>query len=192
MGIVIIRFATDYLVSRNQLKSFYCRHGNFIEKMILILYCSSYTFSQKKITGRAQLANNSPVEGATIAIKNSNVATFSATDGSFSIIIKPGDILLVSSIGMNKKAVQVGNETFIVIPMTFGTNNMEEVMVIGYGTSRRKDITGAVLKLTATEFNEGIITNPLQRLQGKVAGLEPGHKPLYQVLCSRFFEGPGY
>ncbi len=138
------------------------------------------TIAQSKISGFIRSADDLPLEGATITVQNSGQSSISAADGSFSIMVRTGDVLMVSSVGMIKKAVQVGNETDLIITLSFDVKSLEEVLVLGYGTSRRKDVTGAVAKVTADAFNKGIITNPLQQIQGKVAGLvivQPGGDP---------------
>ena len=147
--------------------------------LILILYSSS-PYCQQKISGVVRSIDNLPLQSATIAVKDSNRATISDADGNFSILAKSGDVLIISSVGMVKKAIQVFNQSFIIITLAFDISSMEEVVVTGYGVTQRKDITGAVSKLTTDEFNIGIITNPLQQLQGKVAGLvivQPGGDP---------------
>ena len=146
----------------------------------LLLFSNSPGYSQQKISGIVRSADNAPLDGATIMVKGSNLATTSAADGSFSILAKPEDYLSVSLVGMVENSVQVRNQIFITITLSFKITNLDEVVVIGYGTAQRKDITGAVAKIKAKEFNAGIITNPLQQLQGKVAGLviiQPGGDP---------------
>ncbi len=153
-------------------------------KVFSLLFTLSFYFNesycQQKISGFIKDMDTLPVAGASILIKNSNVGTQSAPDGSFSILAKPGDVLVISSIGMIAKSVRIGEETLLNITLSFAINSMDDVMVVGYGSSRKKDITGAVTKLTAKEFNTGIITNALQQLQGKVAGVvivQPGGDP---------------
>ena len=112
------------------------------------------------------------------------------TDGRFSISAKPGDVLIVSPVGMIKKNIKISNQSFVVITLSFDINSLKDVVIIRYGTSRRKDVTGAVSKLTVSEFNRGIITNPLQQLQGKVAGVvivQPGGDPT-KVTLKRYKE----
>jgi TonB-dependent starch-binding outer membrane protein SusC len=146
----------------------------------VFLFCICPAFCQQKISGLIKDIDNLPVSGVTIVVKKSNVGTYSAADGSFSIAAKPGDALIISSVGMIAKTVQVSNESFITVVLSFDINSLKEVVVMGYGTSLRKDVTGAVSKLSVSEFNTGIITNPLQQMQGKVAGVvivQPGGDP---------------
>ena len=154
-----------------------------IRKLMLLfnfLSCYEIAFCQKKISGLVLDVYHQPVDGASISIKNSNAGTISEANGRFSIVAKTGDVLFVSCVGMIKREVKVSNEAQIIVVLSFAINNMEEVMVVGYGTSKRKDITGAITRVTPKEFNRGIITNPIQQLQGKVAGLvitQPGGDP---------------
>ena len=146
---------------------------------VFLLFCSPIV-AQKIFSGVINGTDGVPLAAATVVVQGTNQAVLSAADGRFSISAKSGDVLIVSSVGMIKKSVQIKIETFIPITLAFVINSMEDVLIIGYGTSRRKDVTGAVSKLTEKDFNTGVITNPMQQLQGKVAGLvivQPGGDP---------------
>jgi len=130
------------------------------------------TFSQDKISGLILDSDRLPIDGASIAIKNSNAGTLSAANGSFSIMAKTSDVFIVSSVGMITKEILVRNDTLMVIMLSFATNAMEEVVVIGYGTSKKKDLTGAVGSVSARDFNKGIFASPDQLIQGKVSGVQ--------------------
>jgi len=137
-----------------------------------LLFLHDSAFSQGKISGLILDSDRAPIDGASIAIKNSNTGTLSAANGSFSIMAKTGDILMVSSVGMIKKEILVRNDSLMVIVLSFATNTMEEVVVIGYGTSKKKDLTGAVGSVSAKDFNKGIFATPDQLIQGKVSGVQ--------------------
>ncbi|WP_276501247.1 SusC/RagA family TonB-linked outer membrane protein [Terrimonas pollutisoli] len=150
-------------------------HPSFTGLFLLLLsFLLNYgfAFSQKKISGLVLDADHQPVDGATIAVKGSNVGTLSAADGRFSIAAGAGDILLVSSVGLIGKSVPVKSDAFIIIMLSFAVNNMEEVVVIGYGTAKKKDLTGAVASVSDKNFNNGIFTSPDQLIQGKVSGVQ--------------------
>jgi len=136
------------------------------------LFFRDNAFSQGKISGLILDSDRAPIDGASVAIKNSNAGTLSAANGSFSIMAKTGDILMVSSVGMINKEILVSNDTLMVIILSFATNTMEEVVVIGYGTSKKKDLTGAVGSVSAKDFNKGIFATPDQLIQGKVSGVQ--------------------
>ncbi len=146
----------------------------------LFLLYGNFTFCQQKVSGIVLSEDSLPVVAATIAIRNSIQAVMSDANGHFSISAKDGDVLIVSSVGMIKKNIKISSQSFIVITLSFDINSLKDVVVIGYGTARIRDVTGAISKLTLDEFNRGIITNPLQLLQGKVAGVaivQPGGDP---------------
>jgi iron complex outermembrane receptor protein len=137
-----------------------------------LLFLHDITFSQDKISGLILDSDRLPIDGASIAIKNSNAGTLSAANGSFSIMAKTSDVFIVSSVGMITKEILVRNDTLMVIMLSFATNAMEEVVVIGYGTSKKKDLTGAVGSVSARDFNKGIFASPDQLIQGKVSGVQ--------------------
>jgi TonB-dependent starch-binding outer membrane protein SusC len=141
---------------------------------LLVVFLSLHTnaFSQKKISGLVLDADHQPIDGASIAIKNSNTGTQSAANGSFTIMAKTGDVLLVSSVGMIGKEVLIRNEAILNIILSFALNNMEEVVVIGYGTAKKKDLTGAVGSVSAKDFIKGIFSSPDQLIQGKASGVQ--------------------
>lgn len=148
--------------------------------LTILLFFSLHLAGPKRINGLITGTEGMPLAGATIEVQGTNMATASATDGSFSITAKEGDVLLISSVGREKTAVKVTDQTFITITLLLNIKSLEEVFLVGYGTSRKKDITGAVAKLTAKAFNRGIVSDPLQQVQGKIAGLvinKPGGDP---------------
>jgi TonB-dependent starch-binding outer membrane protein SusC len=151
-----------------------------ISLSFFLIFFNSNSYSQEKISGVILDNKNSPIEGATISIKNSNRATLSNSNGNFSITAKNGDTMIISSVGMEEIQIQLFNQSFITITMSFKASSLDEVLVVGYGTTKRKDVTGAVTRITAEDFNTGALTNPLQQIQGKVAGLvivQPGGDP---------------
>ncbi len=91
-----------------------------------------------------------------------------------------GAILEISCIGYISQRVIVKNGSEIILQLSETQNNLNEVVRIGYGTTLRKDITGAVSGISSNQFNVGVITNPLQEMEGKVAGVvivQPGGDP---------------
>ncbi|MGK2862618.1 MAG: SusC/RagA family TonB-linked outer membrane protein, partial [Chitinophagaceae bacterium] len=164
----------------------------------ILLLCNSSAFCQQKISGIVRSTDNSPVDGASIIIKNSTRNTISAADGSFSISAKPGDVLIVSSVGMVEKYVQVNEQSFIIITMSFNITSLEDVVVIGYGTAKKKDLTGAVASVSANDFNNGIYSSPDQLIQGKASGVqiinnngEPGGAITVKIRGNSALSGTG-
>jgi len=142
-----------------------------------ILLCVLFTqnaFSQTKtITGKVSDDKGAPIQGATITAKGTSAGASSKADGTYSITI-PGTatVLSFSSVGFTAREITIGSQTSIDVSLVASQNNLNEVVVIGYGTARKKDLTGSVTTVTSKEFNKGVITSPDQLMQNKVSGLE--------------------
>ncbi len=127
------------------------------------------------VTGRVtDSKDGSPIVAASVQPKGSKTGISTSADGSFRISVPQGvNALVVSSAEFESKEVDIsGGQTNIEIALTAKAAGLTEVVVIGYGTARRKDLTGAVASVKAKDFNQGVIVAPDQLLQGKVSGLE--------------------
>ncbi|GEM67887.1 SusC/RagA family TonB-linked outer membrane protein [Sphingobacterium mizutaii NBRC 14946 = DSM 11724] len=110
--------------------------------------------------------------GATIT-SSSGIKTSSGPDGKFSINLNPNDkSITISFVGYELKTESIDGREFYDITLTSSENALNEVVVIGYGTAKRSDITGAVSSLNEKDFNKGVNTSPEQLLAGKVAGVQ--------------------
>ena len=117
-------------------------------------------------------ANNAPLAGATIAVKGGNQSTNSDARGSFTITV-PGSnsVLIVSYVGYVTQEIVAGNNAQIEISLQASTADLAQVVVVGYGTQNKRDVTGAVKSIKAESFNKGIVNTPQELLQGKVSGV---------------------
>lgn len=116
-------------------------------------------------------SEDGPLPGATVVVKGTTNGTTTDFDGNFTIAASADAILEVSFVGFTTQEVAVGGQDQITI--TLATDNkLEEVVVTGYGSQRQKEITSAVVKVDAEDFNKGNINDASQLLQGKVAGLQ--------------------
>jgi iron complex outermembrane receptor protein len=142
----------------------------------LLLFLSlAQAFAQNKtITGKVtDSKTGQPLAGATVQPKGSKTGVSTSAEGTFSINVSSNvTVLVITSVGYDAQNVTIGNETSINVSMSTSNTNLNEVVVIGYGTARKKDLTGSVTSVRAKDFNQGIITSPDQLLTGKVAGLE--------------------
>jgi len=130
------------------------------------------TFAQDVITGSIRDSNGIPIIGATIKEGNSNNATISDLDGKFSIKLKDNSSsLLVSYIGMKSKNVTPKGKTHVDITLQDNANQMDEVVVIGYGTSKRKDLTGSVASVDSKTLEKIPTTSAASALTGRLAGV---------------------
>ncbi|CCH56946.1 TonB-dependent receptor plug [Fibrisoma limi BUZ 3] len=126
----------------------------------------------RTVTGKVTDPTGSGLPGVSVQIKGTQRGTNTQADGSYQLTNVPDNATLVLSfIGYQSQEVAVGNRSTVDVQLADDTKALEEVVVVGYGTAKRKDLTGSVTQVTSREFNPGITPNPLQAIQGKVAGL---------------------
>ena len=126
----------------------------------------------KKVTGKVTDSNGATLPGVSVVVKGTTTGVITGNDGNFSLTI-PSDakILLFSFVGMKSQEVAIGNQTTINITLSEETIGLEEVVAIGYGTSRKKDLTGAVAKVDMSQKSTMINVSPMQALRGSIAGV---------------------
>ncbi|RDC65133.1 SusC/RagA family TonB-linked outer membrane protein [Adhaeribacter pallidiroseus] len=126
-----------------------------------------------QITGKVTDAAGGAVPGATVVLKGSaSVGATTGADGTFSLSVpEASGTLVVSFIGYTSQEKPFTGPGTINIALSEDTKALQEVVVVGYGTQKKADVTGAVTQVSAKDFNSGINPNPLQAIQGKVAGL---------------------
>lgn len=139
---------------------------------VLLFGLCSFAVGQRTITGVITDAEtNEPLIGANVIIKDTGTGTITDIDGSYSLDVPEGtESLVISYTGYIDQVVIIGTDNTLNIALAPGAL-LEEVVVIGYGTQTKKEVTGAVTSISAKDFNVGNITSPAQFLQGKVAGL---------------------
>ncbi len=148
-----------------------------LAKIAMIALCVLFTqvaFSQtKQITGKVSDDKGNPVQGATVTVKGSRTGTSTDATGSFSLTVPASaKSLVISSVGFSQQEISISDKTSLTVSLVSSSQSLNDVVVIGYGTARKKDLTGAVTSVQAKDFNQGVITSPDQLLQSKVAGLE--------------------
>ncbi|WP_229311066.1 SusC/RagA family TonB-linked outer membrane protein [Larkinella soli] len=125
------------------------------------------------VSGRVTDAGtNEALAGCTVVLKGTQRGTTTDANGDYKIVVPDGNAVLVFGfIGFVSQEVPVNNRSTINISLKATANELSQVVVIGYGSATKKDMTGAVKSIKSTEFNRGIINSPEQLLQGKVAGV---------------------
>lgn len=125
------------------------------------------------LTGSVEDADGEPLIGATILVKGSSTGTATDIDGNFSIMAAPGQELVLSYIGYKQLTIKVpiGETDLGKIIMTADSQLLDDVVVIGYGTARKGDLTSAVTSVKAEDFSQGKIGDAADLIKGKVAGL---------------------
>ena len=124
----------------------------------------------KKVSGIVQDAMG-PVIGASIKVKGTNTGVATDFDGKFTLSVNPGSTLIVSYIGYITKEVKVGNQTSLVINLQEDKQLLDEVVVVGYGTMKKSDISGSSVNLGEKAMKGSIISSLDQSLQGRAAGV---------------------
>ncbi|MFT3704110.1 MAG: TonB-dependent receptor [Agriterribacter sp.] len=129
--------------------------------------------TQKNVTGTIKDANGNALAGATIAVKGTSRNSTSDANGIFSISVMDNkSVLVISYVGFAMQEILVGDQTSVnVVLLPSQGGDLAQVVVVGYGTQNKKDVTGAVKSVRAEAFNRGIVNTPQQLLQGKVAGV---------------------
>src|SRR5690606_4482615 len=125
----------------------------------------------KTVTGIVKNDAGELLPGASILLKGTTTGTSADVDGRFTINANEGDVLVISFIGHVTQEVVVGASDEIEIVLQQDVTTMEELVVIGYGTVRKKDLTGCVASLQPKDFNQVIITAPDQLIQGRTPGV---------------------
>jgi len=145
-------------------------------KVILLLFAIlgfNLTYAQQKtITGTVTDADSGePLPGVTIVVKGTTNGTITNFDGNFSLNAEQGQTLAFSFIGYSTQEVVVGSSNIINLQLAQSVENLEEVIVIGYGQVKKEDATGSVTSVGADEFNKGSITSAQDLLVGKASGV---------------------
>ena len=134
------------------------------------LFLSVSAFAQSTITGQVKDATGEPVIGASVLINGTSNGTVTDLDGNFSINVQPGATLTISYIGFQKQQVAATNGMVITLQED-QAQQMNEVVVIGYGAVKKSDLTGSVTALKPDSKNKGLVVNAQDMLAGKVAGV---------------------
>ncbi len=148
-----------------------------LKRISFLFLCVSFTqlaFSQTKVvTGTISDDKGAPVQGASVAVKGAKGGTTTDATGAFTLTVSAtAKSLVISSVGYNQQEVGIPVDNKVSVTMVSSAQGLNDVIVIGYGTTKRKDATGSLTTVSSKEFNQGVITSPDQLLANKVSGLE--------------------
>ncbi len=124
------------------------------------------------MTGTVTDAANEPLIGASVLVQGTSTGTITDMDGKYSISVTPEDVLVFSYVGMTTQSVKVGAQNVINVTLKEDSQVLAETVVIGYGSAKKRDLTGSITNVKGEEIANKPATNPLSSLQGKVAGVQ--------------------
>ena len=136
---------------------------------VFFLFCSTVMVAQNKVSGIVQDATGEPLIGVSILEVGTNNGTVTDIDGKFSLTVNRGAKISFSYVGYTPQTLAATNSMTVV--MQEDSKLLNEVVVVGYGTMRRKDVTSSITTVKSEDLNKGVFTDPASMLQGKVAGL---------------------
>jgi TonB-linked SusC/RagA family outer membrane protein len=152
-----------------------CIHSRqWVLLLCAIIFSVSPAFSQtgRTIKGTVTDEKNEPLPGVSVVVTGTSVGVMTDAKGNYSLNVSGENaVLRFTSIGYTSKEARVGTSTTLNVNMLPDAKQLKDVVVIGYGTSSKKDVTGAITSVKAEDFNAGVLTTPAELLQGKVAGL---------------------
>ncbi|HEY6902212.1 MAG TPA: carboxypeptidase-like regulatory domain-containing protein, partial [Puia sp.] len=163
-------------------RKFMTRIGNWLFFLLLLVLQSISTFANNnnfapfqsgiKVSGRVSQSDGSPLAGATVSVKEGSQSVSTDKNGHYTITVPNGNTtLIVSFVGYTQREIAVGNQSEVNVTLQSSAGELTNVVVMGYGSQRKRDVTGAVKSLKAEDFNRGVVTSPQQLIQGKAAGV---------------------
>ena len=144
-----------------------------IKKAALALFLSLFcmvAYAQQTLTGTVKDASGEPLIGATVQLPNGQ-GTVTDIDGNFSLAVKNGDKITISYIGCKTQTITVGNQSNLNITLANDAEGLDEVVVVGYGTMKRRDLTGAVASVTGDKLAANPVSTVAEALQGQLPGV---------------------
>ncbi|MGN6615971.1 MAG: SusC/RagA family TonB-linked outer membrane protein [Ilyomonas sp.] len=154
------------------------QHNRFLACIVLqacfLLFCSVFAFGQARtITGTVTDSVNNPIANVSVQVQGTGTGTVTDISGNFSISVPSNSSVLVFSYtGMQTQQVTVGDKSAVNVQMSSVSGTLNEVVVIGYGTARKSDLTGSVVTVKSDRLLDRPTTDVSQALQGKVAGVQ--------------------
>jgi TonB-linked SusC/RagA family outer membrane protein len=168
--------------------------GRFLGLLLCCLVSSMVVTAQTRYKGKVISSDDKlPVIGASVRVKGAATGAITDVNGDFTISLNPGGTLIISYIGFATKEIQVGSDANLKVTLTPGNNTLNEVIVTGYGSQRKKDLVGAVAVVDMTAANRQPTSSVENQLQGQAAGVtviasgQPGENPSVKIRGANTF-----
>ena len=140
--------------------------------VICMLSIGAFAYAQQRVTGTVTDAAGQPVIGASVIVEGTTVGTTTGIDGRYSIEVPAKGKLEFSYVGMKSQSVAPAGKTTVDVQLAEDAAMLDDVVVIGYGTVKKRDLTGAVSSVKSDLVKLTPSANPMESLQGRVAGLD--------------------
>jgi len=138
----------------------------------LFLLITTLSFAQTvSVSGKVTDDQGQALPGVSVSVQGTTAGVRTDINGSYSIKTTSGRTLLFSMVGYSKVSITVGSQTIVNVTLRDELKELNEVVVVGYGTQKRKDLTGSIASVKGDVFKDQPITNPLEALQGRIAGV---------------------
>ncbi len=171
------------------LKKIFLTAGKNKTALLLLILCTGMQTITKAQTVHGTVTDEAgkPVQFASVLIKNTSKGTTTDKSGMFTISASPGEFLVISSLGFVTQEVKLNEEKNVAITLRRGSTELNAVVVVGYGTQKRTEVTGAISTVSSKVISELPVASVQQALQGRVPGLQvtnngsPGTEPLVRI-----------
>ena len=143
---------------------------------LLLLFCALFLsvnlYSQSLLDGKVtDDVSSDPIAGVNVIVKGTSSGTASDFNGNFSINVSSGDVLVFSYVGYTTREITYNGELSMEVSLSEDASQLDEILLIGYGSVKKDDLTGAADLITSDDFNQGSVLSPEQLISGKLAGV---------------------
>ena len=158
-----------------------------LENNLVVITKKDFIFQEVKVRGKVVGISGDPLPGVSIKVKGSALGTSTIADGTYALTIPDGATLLFSSVGFETQEIPLDGRTEINVVLKTIAKDIEQVVVVGYGTSRKKDLTGSAASIKGSDIANVPALTATQAIQGKVAGVQitssgaPGSTPIVRI-----------
>ena len=156
--------------------------------IILALFATTLLSAQNVLTGTVTGTDGQPIPGANVVLQDSNQGTTTDFDGNFSINASSGDVVVVSYIGFATQTIEITNQTTLGVVLEASASELDEVVIVGYGSQLKSNLTGAISKVTNDDLDQIAVSRVDDALVGQVSGVniqategEAGSSPTIRI-----------
>jgi TonB-linked SusC/RagA family outer membrane protein len=141
--------------------------------LVLLSVVWGHSQAQTSVSGKVTDPLGETLPGVNILIQGTTSGTVTDYEGNYKLTLgQDQNVLVFSSLGYQSQTIEVGNQSVIDITMIEDVEQLQEIVVVGYGTQEKKDVTGAMSSLGQEDFNTGVVSNPLEMIQGRATGVQ--------------------